>query len=180
MVECSRKGLGDGYWTNSSSGHHISSYQYDDCCNYSWLISYKISIFSIDIFSMGSVGSMIRKNGHYILNIDDFGKICKHFGLNPTSTKVQTFPGIDFTEYRFYDIFTNGELVSFYDHDGKFRTRKNAIDFYEDTVDNVLGKNPDMPPVGMMNAIKKNVHKTPAKIKQKIEEVKNHTVDKSD
>lgn len=115
---------------------------------------------------------MIRKNGHYILNIDDFNKICKHFGLNPNSTTVQTFPGVVFSEYRFYDIFTNGELVSFYDHDGKFRTRKNSVDFYEDTINNVLGKNPNMPPANMMAAIKKNVHKAPAKIRQKIEEHK--------
>lgn len=118
---------------------------------------------------------MIRKNGRYILNIDDFNKLCKHFGLNPASTNVETFPGMMFTEYRFYDIFTGGELVSFYDHDGMFRTRKNATDFYEEPVSNVLGKNPSMPSVEMLAAIKKNVHKTPAKLRQKIEEVKENT-----
>ena len=118
---------------------------------------------------------MIRKNGRYILNIDDFNKLCKHFGLNPASTNVETFLGMAYIEYRFYDIFTGGELVSFYDHDGMFRTRKNATDFYEEPVSNVLGKNPSTPPVDMMAAIKKNVHKAPSKIRQKIEEVKENT-----
>lgn len=115
---------------------------------------------------------MIRKNGHYILNVDDFNKICKHFGLNPNSTTIKTFPGMEFLEYRFYDIFTNGELVSFYDHDGKFRTKKNAVDFYEDSISNVLSKNPSMPSIAMINAIKKNVHKIPDKIHQKIVETR--------
>ena len=127
---------------------------------------------------MGCVTNMIRKNGYYKLNIDDFVKICKHFGLNPNSTTVQTFPGMMFSEYRFYDIFTNAELVSFYDHDGMFRTRKNATDFYEEPISNVLGKNPDMPPSDMMSAIKKNVHKAPAKIRQKIAETKQQVADK--
>jgi len=114
---------------------------------------------------------MIRVNGHYILTIDDFNKICKHFGLNPNSTFVQTFPGIEFLEYRFYDIYTKGLLLSFYDHDGKFRVKKNAVEYYEDAVNNVLlVKNPTMPSVDMLAAIKKNVHKAPAKIRQKIEE----------
>lgn len=153
-------------------------FMHDSCCNCQKFISHKDASFSVNVFGMGSVNHMIRKNGHYILNVDDFNKICKHFGLNPNSTTVRTFPGMTFSEYRFYDIFTNGELVSFYDHDGIFRTRKNATDFYEEPINNVLGKNPNMPPSDMMIAIKKNVHKAPAKIRQKINEVKQQVRDK--
>jgi len=122
------------------------------------------------VFSMGSDVDMIRKNGRYVLNIDDFAKICKYFGLNPNSTGVQTFPEMIYTEYRFYDIFNGADLVSFYDHDGKFRAKKDSVDFYEDDVSNALGKNGGKPSDAMIKAIAKNVHKRFDRAKQKLTE----------
>lgn len=114
---------------------------------------------------------MIRKNGRYILNVNDFSKVCKHYKLNPNAVGIMVIPGMDIAEYRFYDIYTDGELVSFYDHDGLFRTRKNHTDFYTEPMENVL-KNQTEPPAEMLEAIKKNTNTMLARVKQKIDEAK--------
>lgn len=116
---------------------------------------------------------MIQKNGHYILTVNDYVLICKHFGVNINTTTVKTVPQLQFTEYRFYDIYTNGLLFTFYDHDGMFRVAKTFTNFYEISVDQVLTKNPSMPPIEMQKAIKKNVHSAPTEIKRRIDNFKN-------
>lgn len=105
---------------------------------------------------------MITKNGKYILNVEDFGKILKYYGLQQNSVTVQTIPGIVFTEYDFVDIFNDVTLVSFYDHDGKFRVSKGKNEFYEDDITNVLAKNPENKNQEMIDAISKRVHESKA------------------
>lgn len=118
---------------------------------------------------LGSVACMIRKNGRYILNVNDFLKICKHYKINPNAVSVMVIPGMEVAEYRFYDIYTDGELVSFYDHDGLFRTRKNKTDYYTEPIEVVL-RNQSQPPVEMLEAIKKNTNTVITRVKQKINE----------
>lgn len=116
---------------------------------------------------------MIQKNNTYILTVNDFVLICKYFGVNINTTTVKMQPSLTFSEYRFYDTYTNGMLFSFYDHDGMFRVPKNSKEFYEIHISKVLTKNPDMPPVEMLHLIKKNAHTLTSEIKRKVRNTKN-------
>lgn len=109
---------------------------------------------------------MILKNGHYIITIYDCALLCKYFGVNPNTTRMETHPDLHWTEYRFYDIYTDGLLFTLYDHDGKFRVAKNRTEFYEAPINQVLAKKPTMPPADMQEAISKNVYKPPTTSKR--------------
>lgn len=109
---------------------------------------------------------MIQKNGHYIITISDCALICKYFGVNPNTTRMETHPDLQWTEYRFYDIYTEGLLFTLYDHDGKFRVAKNLTEFHEVHISQVLAKKPSTPPADMQHAISKNVHKPPTTTKR--------------
>lgn len=113
---------------------------------------------------------MIRKNGRYVININDFIKICKFFELNPNNISVKMTAWENILEYHFYDIFTDATLFVFYNHDGKIRVKKNSTDFYEESIDNILGKNPTPPNPEMLAIIKKLSRNTTQRIKQKIDD----------
>ena len=119
---------------------------------------------------------MIQKNGYYIITINDCVLICKHFGVNVNTTNIKTVPRLQFTEYQFYDIYTDKLLFTFYNHDGMFRVAKTSTDFYETSIDQVLAKNPTMPSIEMQKAIKKNVHSAPIEFKRRIENFKNDRI----
>lgn len=102
---------------------------------------------------------MIKQDGHYILTVNDLNKICRHFGLNATTVKTREFPQLTFTETRFYDIYTNKCLFSFYDHDGMIRIQNSGYTIlYEISIDDIFSKNPSKPPQHIVEAIYKNVH----------------------
>ena len=115
---------------------------------------------------------MIQKNNYYVITINDLIKICKYFGTNINTTKVKTHLDIDFTEYRFYDIYTEQLLFTFYDHDGMFRVPKDKITFYEVHLLGVLSKNPVEPPEGMLDAISKKRHKSTSAIPRRVQKIK--------
>ena len=116
---------------------------------------------------------MIQKNGRYILTVNDYALICKHFRINVNTTTIKIVPQLQFTEYRFYDIYTNGLLFTFYDHDGMFRVAKTPTNFYEIHIDQVLTKNPTAPPAEMQKAIKRNVHSASKEFKHRMENLRN-------
>lgn len=103
---------------------------------------------------------MIKRDGHYILTIDDWNTLAKHFMLNPQTISIKEAPDILFTEYQVYDIYSKRILFSFYNHDGKIRISgdgKNVI-LYEIDISDALAKDSDMIPEKIQEAIVKNVH----------------------
>ena len=102
---------------------------------------------------------MLNQDGHYILTVDDIYKICRFFNLITTTIRTKEFPQLTFTELRFYDIYTNKCLFSFYDHDGMIRVETNNHDIlYEININDVLSKNPTKVPQHITEAIMQNVH----------------------
>lgn len=102
---------------------------------------------------------MIKREGHYILTIDDWNTIIKHFMLSPNKVTIKEAPDLTFTEYQVRDIYTNKVLFGFYDHDGQIRipgTGKTIA--YEIDISQVLTKNPDKPPQNILDAVKSNAY----------------------
>ena len=116
---------------------------------------------------------MIKKSDFYIITINDLTKICKYFGTNINTTRMITIPQMGFTEHRFYDVYTEQLLFTFYDHDGMFRVPKDSITFYEVHISGVISKNPIDPPEGMLDVITKNKHKPASSIPKRVENLKN-------
>ena len=115
---------------------------------------------------------MIQKNNRYVITINDLTKICKYFGTNINTTEVKTHPEMGFTEHRFYDIYTEQLLFTFYDHDGMFRVPKDKVTFHEIHISGVLAKNPVEPPKGMLDAISKKRHKPASAIPRRVQKIK--------
>ena len=102
---------------------------------------------------------MIKRDGHYILTIEDWNNIFKYFRLAPKTVAIKEAPDLTFTEYRVYDIYSNKVLFSFYDHDGKIRIPGNGkVIAYEIDISQVFAKNPDFPGQELLDAIKINTH----------------------
>ena len=117
--------------------------------------------------------TMIRRKGYYILNIDDWIKICKFFSINPKTTCIEDFKQLTFIETQVFDIYTEKHLFSFYNHDGMIRIPKKNRDFYEIPIHNIIGKNPEPISQEIMSIFKKNVHGPIKSITNKISEKKN-------
>lgn len=102
---------------------------------------------------------MIKREGHYILTLDDWNTIIKYFMLNPRTVAVKEAPDLIFTEYRLYDIYSKKVLLGFYDHDGMIRisddnnTIKHTIDIYK-----ILEKNPEPPSQQILETVKVKLH----------------------
>lgn len=106
---------------------------------------------------------MIKRDGHYILTIEDWNLICKHFMINPRTVNIREFPQLTFTETRVFDVYTKKVLFSIYDHDGMIRIPGEKNTFaYEIDINKILTKNPEMPSQQALDLIKKNVHNGPA------------------
>jgi len=102
---------------------------------------------------------MIKRDGHYIVTVEDWNTIIKYFLLAPKTVTIKEAPALTFTEYRFYDIYTNKVLFSFYDHDGKIRIPGNGkLIAYEIDISQVFAKNPDAPAQELLDAIKLNAY----------------------
>ena len=102
---------------------------------------------------------MIKREGHYILTVEDWNNIIKYFLLAPKTVAIKEAPNLTFTEYRVYDIYSNKVLFSFYDHDGKIRIPGNGkLIAYEIDISQVFAKNPDAPAQELLDAIKINTH----------------------
>lgn len=69
---------------------------------------------------------MIKREGRYILTVEDWNAVLKYFLLTPKTVAIKEAPDLTFTEYRIYDIYSNRVLFSFYDHDGKIRIPGNG------------------------------------------------------
>lgn len=102
---------------------------------------------------------MIKRAGHYVLTIEDWNTIIRYFLLDPKTVTIEEVPGLTFTEYRVYDIYSNKILFSFYNHDGKIRIPGNGkLIAYEIDISQVFAKNPDFPGQALLDAIKINTH----------------------
>lgn len=102
---------------------------------------------------------MIKREGHYILTVEDWNAVIKYFLLAPKTVAIKEAPDLTFTEYRVYDIYSNKVLFSFYDHDGKIRIPGNGkVIAYEIDISQVFAKNPDFPGQAILDAIKINTH----------------------
>ena len=120
---------------------------------------------------------MIKKEGHYILTIEDWNLISKYFMVNPKAITIKEFPNLMFTEYKVYDIFSNKVLFSFYNHDGKIRISGNGKTImYEIDISQVLTKNPTPIPQSIFDAIKINAHNSHA---MTMKNIKNKFVNKN-
>lgn len=102
---------------------------------------------------------MIKREGHYILTVEDWNTVIKYFMLAPKTVAIKEAPDLTFTEYRVYDIYSNKVLFSFYDHDGKIRIPGNGKTvMYEIDISKVFAKNPDFPGQAILDAIKINTN----------------------
>lgn len=105
---------------------------------------------------------MVNRDGHYILTIDDWQKICKYFSLNTRTTHVKEFPQINFIEYRVYDIYTKKLLFSFFDHDGKIRIPGQGKTIaYEIDISEIVSGKSKTAISNILNAVKCNTHGQP-------------------
>ncbi len=102
---------------------------------------------------------MVNRDGHYILTVDDWNTIIKHFMLNSRTVNVKEAPYLTFTAYELHDIYSKKVLFVFYDHDGKIRIPDpNNTITHEIDISKVLAKNPDMPSQKILSAIAVNCH----------------------
>lgn len=102
---------------------------------------------------------MIKRDGHYILTVDDWNIIVKFFMLNSRTVNVKEAPDLLFTAYKVYDIYSKKVLFVFYDHDGKIRVPgPNNTIAHEIDISKILTKNPDMPSQKILSAIAANCH----------------------
>ncbi len=104
---------------------------------------------------------MIKREGHYILTIEDWQTIIKYFMLTPRTVAIHEVPDLTFIEYQARDIYTKKILFSFYNHDGKIRIPgDNKTIAYEIDISQILTKNPNMPPQHILDSVKSNARKS--------------------
>ena len=122
---------------------------------------------------------MIKREGRYILTVEDWNTVIRYFMLAPKTVAIKEAPDLTFIEYRVYDIYSNKILFSFYDHDGKIRIPGNGkIIAYEIDISQVFAKNPDFPGQELLDAIKINTHSRKTfveRVSEKIPRRNNHT-----